>query len=76
MQSILHAAVSSMPLPGTIGVSELAFIDIFNPVFGQDKISSAMLLNRGVSFYLFVILSMLVVFFNYLKVNKKDHYDS
>ena len=71
MQSILHTAVSSMPLPGTIGVSELVFLDIFNPVFGTKKLNGAMLLNRGITFYLYVILSLLVVTYNYIKINRK-----
>ena len=51
IQSVLYATVSGIPSPGAVGVTEGGFIEIYKSVFPQNMISSAMLLNRGISFY-------------------------
>lgn len=67
MQSVLYASTSGIPSPGAVGVSEGGFLEIFRSVYSKDKIRSAMLINRGVNFYLFVIISALVVLFYTIK---------
>lgn len=71
MQSVLFGTVSGIPSPGAVGVSEGGFIEIFRNVFSDNRISGAMLLNRGINFYLFVIISLIVVIINVFKLNKK-----
>ena len=70
MQSVLFATVSGIPSPGTVGVTEGAFMEIFRNVFPQAIINSAVLLNRGINFYLFVTISGIVVIVNHLKTRK------
>ena len=70
MQAILYTIVSGIPLPGAIGASETAFLKIFGPVFGLGILNGAMLLTRGVTFYLFVLISLIVVIITASK--KKD----
>lgn len=72
LQSILFATVSGIPSPGAVGVSEGGFIAIFKHVFPENMINSAMLLNRGINFYLFVIISLIVVMFNAIKEKKQE----
>lgn len=72
LQSILYATVSGIPLPGAVGVSESGFLNIFKTIFTPEKVSGAMLLNRGVSFYLFAIISGIVVIINMFKTKKED----
>ncbi len=67
MQSILYTTVSSLPLPGAIGVSETIFLKIFKPAFGYTLISGAMLLSRGITFYFYVVVSLVVVIYNSIK---------
>ena len=57
LQSVLYISVSSLPFPGAVGVSEGGFMAIYNLLFPAQILGSAMLLSRGISFYLFVILS-------------------
>lgn len=64
LQSIVYATVSGIPSPGAVGVSEGAFVSIFKHIFGMEKINGAMLLNRGISFYLFVFICLIVVLVN------------
>lgn len=70
IQAILFATVSGIPSPGAVGVTEGGFIEIYKSVFPQKMISSAMLLNRGISFYLLVIISAIVTIINILKTKK------
>lgn len=76
MQSLLYATVSGIPSPGAVGVSEGAFIEIFKNIFPTTMISSAVLLNRGINFYLFVIISAIVVMINQLKEKKQENLEN
>lgn len=67
MQSVLYATVSGIPSPGAVGVSEGAFMEIFRYVYPASMMSSAVLLNRGINFYLFVIISAIISFANHIK---------
>ena len=71
MQSVLYASVSGIPSPGAVGVSEGIFLEIFRNVYPPNMIKSATLLNRGISFYLFVLISGIVVIVNELRIKKK-----
>lgn len=71
MQSVLFATVSGMPSPGAVGVSEGAFIEIFKNVYPSNVLNSATLLNRGMNFYIFLIISAIVVVINDLRCRRK-----
>jgi len=71
MQSILYATVSGIPSPGAVGVSEGGFMAIFANIFPETMLESAMLLNRGINFYLLVVVSAIVVIVNSL-IEKKE----
>ena len=71
IQATLYTISAGLPLPGAVGVSEGSFIAIFEKVFESENINSAMLLSRGVSFYLFVIISGIVVISNIIKYKEK-----
>ena len=75
LQSILFISTSGIPLPGAIGASESVFLGLYMTVFPEEILSSAMLLNRGINFYLFVLVSMTVVLINIalLKRRKKNN---
>ena len=76
MQAILYMGTSAMPIPGAVGISETLFLATFGAVFGAGLLDSAMLLVRGVSFYWFVILGMVVVFINAVRMkNVKGEID-
>lgn len=57
LQAVLYISVSAMPLPGAVGISEGGFMIIYQLLFPASLLSSAMLLSRGISFYLFVLIS-------------------
>ena len=57
LQSVLYLSVSILPLPGTVGVNETGFSLLYSKIIPKSYVDSAMLLTRGVSFYLFVIIT-------------------
>ena len=67
MQAVLYTTVSGLPLPGSIGVSETVFLKIYGKAFGTDLLKGAMLLSRGITFYLFVIVSLIIVMINAIR---------
>ncbi len=69
LQAVLYISVSAMPLPGAVGVSEGGFLGIFKFLFPANLLTSAMLLSRGISFYLFVLISGISVL--YFTLRKK-----
>lgn len=71
LQAVLFSAISSIPLPGSIGISEVGFGAIFLPIFGEKLIGTATIMNRFMNFYFFVIVSMIVAIIAYLKIDRK-----
>lgn len=72
LQAMLYATVSGIPSPGAVGVSEGSFIEIFKGVFPATMMNSAILLNRGASFYLFVIISAIITTITALKTKNYE----
>lgn len=70
LQSFLYLSVSILPLPGTVGVNETGFSLLYNPIITKNIVDSAMLLSRGISFYLFVIITGCIL--SYLSIRKKN----
>lgn len=72
IQSIVFMSTSGLPIPGAIGASESVFFSLYGMVFGAELLSSATLLSRGVSFYIFVLVGFVVVFANIIWLRRKD----
>ena len=64
IQAVLYTTVSGLPLPGAIGISESVFLSLFGKIFGSKLLSGAMLLSRGITFYWYVIVSLVIVLIN------------
>lgn len=67
VQLVLYITVSLVPVPGAVGVSEGGFLVLYKLLFPVELISSAMLLSRGINFYLFVLISGVVSLYFSLK---------
>ena len=79
MEAVLYISVASLPLPGAMGASEGGFMILFKILFPTTILSSAMLLSRGISFYLPLILSAIFIMIytlinNIKKIKKRDEY--
>ncbi len=75
MQSVLYATVSGIPSPGSVGVSEGGYMAIFASVFPENLLDSAMLLTRGVNFYLFVLISAVIVIISEMRSKRQESTD-
>ncbi|MGL4523007.1 MAG: flippase-like domain-containing protein [Bacilli bacterium] len=71
LQSMLYVAVSLIPIPGAVGASEGGFVLLFKTLFSAGLITSAMLVSRGVSYYMFLLISGFVVFGVHLYATKR-----
>lgn len=57
VQALVALAVNCLPIPGAVGASEAAFLAACATVYGPDHVTAAMLLSRGLSFYLPLVVS-------------------
>ena len=57
LQSMISVAADMLPLPGGMGVSENLFLQIFQPIFGEDLILPGMMICRGISYYTQLMIS-------------------
>lgn len=57
LQAMISVAVDMLPLPGGMGISENLFLEIFQPVFGEDLVLPGMMISRGISYYTQLIIS-------------------
>lgn len=60
LQSFVSVCIDILPMPGGVGLNEGFFVTIFRQVMGQQLAFSAMLLSRGASFYVLLILSAII----------------
>lgn len=56
LQSLLAMAVNSLPIPGAIGASEGSFLLLFQGVYPVQILAPAMLLTRGINYYVCFVL--------------------
>ncbi len=61
VQAILFIAVAYMPVPGSVGVSEKGFMSLFHIFFPPGMLVSAMLIFRGLTYYLLLIFGGVTV---------------
>ena len=57
LQVVISITVDSLPLPGAVGVSEGMFLLLYTKVYGATIIAPAMLLTRGINFYMMLLLT-------------------
>lgn len=71
VQAVLFIAVSALPLPGAVGASESGFLMLFKMLFPIPILGEAMLISRGISFYLFLLLTGIFILVTWLIKYKK-----
>lgn len=60
LQAVLFVSVSALPIPGAMGVSESSFTKLFCLLFPAHLLDGAMVMSRGISFYLCVLVSGII----------------
>lgn len=74
LQAVLYLSISLLPSPGSAGVAESGFKWFFGALFTSGSLLGAMLVWRGISYYLNLLFSgIITVYFNVrtLQNNKK-----
>lgn len=78
IQASVEIAVELFPIPGYVGISEVATYLLFGSIYGPDEIltAAAMLLTNGFSRYFPFVVSSAVVFCKHLRMNflEKKHF--
>ncbi len=70
LQASVYVAVDMLPLPGAQGISELMYQTVFGTVFAGALLPASVLITRGVSFYLPLIIGAVTTFIFQLTRNK------
>ena len=70
LQSVISVSVDMLPLPGGMGISESLYLFIFAPVFGETLLP-AMLLSRGISYYVQMLISAVMTCVAHLVIGRK-----
>ena len=70
LQTIISIACEMLPLPGAAGITEACFLVAFTGIFGK-FLRPAMLLSRGLSFYVLLLMSGVVTFVAHIIMLKK-----
>ena len=70
LQGMISVAVDMLPLPGAQGISELMYQTVFGTVFAGALLPASVLITRGVSFYLPLIIGAVTTFIFQLTRNK------
>lgn len=67
LQTVLYMTAALLPFPGAAGISEYAFVKLFSGVFTSHPMAAAALVNRGISFYSLLLISviMMVILWKY-----------
>ena len=73
IQAMIGIAVEMLPLPGAAGVTEGCFISMYTGVFGEQLVKSALLLSRGLSFYVVLILGAIVTAMAHIIMVRKKY---
>lgn len=72
IQLMISMAVDALPLPGATGANEIVFERLQKMTFGEDKVASGLLLNRGYTYYLLALLSGILTLIGHLFVLRRD----
>lgn len=67
LQVALTLAVDCFPMPGGVGASEILFLHIYSKIYSAKFLTPAMLLTRGINYYLCLIVSAIVTIYVYVK---------
>lgn len=71
LQAAIYVAVDMLPLPGSVGITELMYAKVFAGIFSGGLLTASMCITRGVSFYLVLFVSLAVLVYSQFR-DKSD----
>lgn len=72
LQTIISLSVDMLPLPGGVGASEKSFEIMFDRIFGLELVIPGMILSRGISFYLLIVVTGIATIIIHLSMSFRD----
>ena len=66
IQVVISISVDSLPFPGGVGATEAVFLVLYHGIYTSSMLVSAMMLTRGIAFYLYLIIAALITVANQL----------
>ena len=75
-QSFINIAVAAVPLPGSVGIAEKAYLNVFGQFYPGDQLPSAMILSRIINFYFPLLISYIVYAFAHHRIMKTQRRSS
>lgn len=73
LQAMIAVAADMLPLPGGMGACETLFMEIFQPIFGENLVLPGMVISRGVSYYTqLLICGIMTVVASFVIRDKKE----
>lgn len=73
LQAMVSVSVDMLPLPGGMGISENLFLIIFKYIFVSGMLLPGMILSRGISYYVQLLLSALMTLCAQLTIGHKKY---
>lgn len=74
LQAAVYIAVDMLPVPGAQGITELMYCSVFSSVFPGHYLMASLYVNRGISFYFLLLVSLAVVAVRWISA-KRRHRD-
>ncbi|HWP79491.1 MAG TPA: lysylphosphatidylglycerol synthase transmembrane domain-containing protein [Candidatus Acidoferrum sp.] len=71
LEALLALGVGFTPMPGAVGVAEAGFLMVNQAIFGAEYLAPALLLTRGISFYVWIVVSGVVSLYAHLSLTRK-----
>ncbi len=75
-QSFINIAVAAVPLPGSVGIAEKAYLNVFGQFYPGEQLPSAMILSRIINFYFPLLISYIVYAFAHHRIMKAQRHSS
>lgn len=72
IQIMIAVAVEMLPLPGAAGITEGCFLLAFTEIFTLERVKPALLISRGLNFYLILFIGAIVSFAAHILNLKRD----
>lgn len=72
-QALINIAIAAVPLPGSVGIAEKAFLMEFAMFYTAEQLPSAMILSRIINFYLPLFISFVVYLFAHVRIMKQKN---
>jgi uncharacterized protein (TIRG00374 family) len=69
LQAVVSVGMSFIPLPGSVGANEGGFLFVFSVIVPAGLLHPALILSRGISFYLMIGTAGLIIAYNFFRGN-------